>query len=299
MIEPSLPMRVCAAAASDVAYAASAGTLLNRLWLGVSNTPASERQLRHWLMVCSLLMLFAIPLQVLLLAASMTGDLSWRLAWSALPDVLTTYSGHTLVMSFCFVPCLLAVSIFPPAFRNKAGIWIGIALVIGIAVYRAGFGHAASDGNFTLREMVQFLHLSSIAIWGGGVAIAGLVVAPQLAVAAGPEEVVQFGRRLSRTVTIALVIVLVSGIYSAWRGLGGSVSPLPHTAWGRMLLVKICIVLMALFHGGRVRLLLQESRSSKADRIALIQRWLRAEALLMIFVLVVSAWLANLPPADM
>ena len=42
-----------------------------------------------------------------------------------------------------------------------------------------------------------------------------------------------------------------------------------------MLLVKICIVLMALFHGGRVRLLLQESRSSKAERIALIQRWLR------------------------
>ena len=66
-----------------------------------------------------------------------------------------------------------------------------------------------------------------------------------------------------------------------------------------MLLMKICIVLMALFHGGRVRLLLQESRSSKADRITLIQGWLRAEALLMIFVLVMSAWLANLPPADM
>jgi putative copper export protein len=66
-----------------------------------------------------------------------------------------------------------------------------------------------------------------------------------------------------------------------------------------MLLVKTCIVLMALFHGGRVRLLLQESRSSKADRIALMQRCLRVEAFLMVFVLVVSAWLANLPPADM
>ena len=146
---------------------------------------------------------------------------------------------------------------------------------------------------------MQFLHLSSIAIWGGGVAIAGLVVTPQLTVAARSEEVVQFGRRLSRTVTIALVIVVVSGTYSAWRGLGGSVSPLPHTAWGRMLLVKICVVLMALFHGGRVRLLLQKSRSSKADQTALIQRWLLAEALLMVFVLVVSALLANLPPADM
>ena len=100
MIEPSLPMRVCAAAAFNVAYAASAGTLLNRLWLGGSNTPARERKLRHWLAVCSLLMLFAIPLQVLLLAASMTGDLSWRLAWSALPDVVTTHSGHRLLTLF-------------------------------------------------------------------------------------------------------------------------------------------------------------------------------------------------------
>jgi putative copper resistance protein D len=299
MMEPSMPMRVGAAAAFDVAYAASAGTLLNRLWLGGSNTPASERQLRHWLAVCSLLMLFAIPLQVVLLAASMTGDLSWRLAWSALPDVLTTHSGHTLVMSFYFVPFLLGVSLSPPAFRNNAGIWLGIALVLGITVYRAGFGHAASDGDFTLREMVQFLHLSSIATWGGGVAIAGLLVAPQLAITAEPEAFVQFGRRLSRTVTIALLIVLSSGIYNAWRGLGGSISPLPHTAWGRMLLVKICIVLMALFHGGRVRLLLQENRSSKPDRIALIHRWLRVEALLMFFVLVVSAWLANLPTAGM
>jgi len=299
MIEPSLPMRVCTAAALDVAYVASVGSLLNRLWLGGSSTAASDRQLRHWLAACSSLMLVAIPLQVVLLAASMTGDSSWKLAWSALPDVLTTHSGHTLAMSFCLVPFLLVFSLFPPAFRSKAGIWIGIALVLGITVCRAGFGHAASDGDFTLRELVQFLHLSSIAVWGGGVVIAGLAVAPQLAESAAPEEVVQFGRGLSRTVTVALIVVSLSGIYNAWRGLGGAVSPLPHTAWGRMLMVKVCIVLLALLHGGRVRLLLQENRSSKPDRIALIQSWLRAEAFLMLLVLVVSAWLANLPPADM
>jgi putative copper resistance protein D len=299
MIEPCLSMRICAAAALDVAYAASAGTLLNRLWLGGSNTAASERRLRYWLAACSSLMLVAIPLQVVLLAASMTGDSSWKLAWSALPDVLATHSGHTVAMSFCLVPFLLAFSLFPPVFRNKAGIWIGIALVLGITGYRAGFGHAASDGDFTLRELMQFLHLSSIAVWGGGVVIAGLAVAPQLAEAAAPEEVVQFGRGLSRTVTIALIVVSLSGIYNAWRGLGGAVSPLPHTAWGRMLIVKVCLVLLALFHGGRVRLLLPENRSSKPDRTALIQSWLRAEALLMLFVLLVSAWLANLPPADM
>ena len=298
MIEPSLAMRVCAAAVFDVAYAASAGSLLNRLWLGKINTPAGERRLRHWLAACSVLMLVAIPLQLLLLATAMTGDLSWTLAWSALPDVVTTHSGHTLMMSFCFVPFLLSLSFIPSALKFKTGIGIGIALLLGVTVYRTAFGHAASDGDFTLREFVQLLHLSSIAIWGGGIVIAGLVVAPHLAVTVKPEEVVQFGRRLSRTVTIALIIVLLSGVYNAWKGLDGSLYQLPHTAWGRMLTVKVCAVLMAFFHGARVRRLLQENRGSKSDRIGLINRWLRAEAFFMLFVLVVSACLANLPPPD-
>ena len=292
-------MRVCAAAAVNVAHAASAGTLFNRLWLGRSNTPAIERRLRYWLTGSSALMVVAIPLQLILLAAAMTGDLSWKLAWSALPDVMTTHSGLILARSFCFLPFLLAFSLVPFALSNKAGIWIGIALLLGITVYRAAIGHAASDGDLTVRELMQLLHLSSIAIWGGGVVIAGLVVAPQLTVVGNTEEVVQFGRRLSRTVTIAFIIVFLSGIYNAWRGLGGSLSPLIHTAWGRTLMAKVCIVLIALLHGGRVRLLLQEDRSSKSDRMAVMKRWLRAEASLMLCVLVVSAWLANLPPADM
>jgi copper resistance protein D len=299
MLEPSLSMRICAAAAFDVAYAASAGTLLNRLWLGGSITSAGERRLRHWLTACSLLMLVAIPTQLLLLSASMTGDLSWKLAWSSLPDVLTTHAGHTLTVSFCFVPFLLVSSVFSFAFSRRAGTWTGIALVLGMTLYRAALGHAASDGDFTLRELVQFLHLSSIATWGGGVAIAGLVAVPQLAATAKSEEVIQFVRRLSYTVTIALIVVVLSGIYNSWKGLGGSLAPLPHTAWGKMLIVKTCIVLLTFFHGSRVRLLLQEKRSVLPGRVAFIQRWLRVEAFLMIFILIVSAWLANLPPADM
>ena len=47
---------------------------------------------------CSLLMQVAVPLQLLLLAAAMTGDLSWTMAWSALSDVVTKHSGHTLII---------------------------------------------------------------------------------------------------------------------------------------------------------------------------------------------------------
>lgn len=299
MLEPFAPLRVCSAAAFDVAFALSAGTLLNRLWLGKRSTPASDNQLRRWLIGCSWLMLVAIPSQLILLAASMTGDLSWGLAWSSLSDVATTHAGRAITMSFCFAPFLLVLSLLPAAFRRSAGTWTGIALILGLTTYRATFGHAASDGESSFREFVQFLHLSAIAVWAGGVAIAGLTVVPHLAGRSDSEELVQFARRLSRTVTVALVLVVLSGAYNTWRGFGGSLMPLPRTAWGQVLILKIIVVLLALSCGGRVRLWVWEKRYSGSGHPDLIQRWLRVEALLMIAILILSAWLANLPPTDM
>jgi len=299
VLEPSLPMRVCAAAAFDVAYALSAGALLNRLWLGGNSDPVGDRRLRHWLLACSALMLVAIPAQLMLLAASMTGDLSWRVAWTSLPDVMTTHAGHAIAMSLCFVPFLLALALLPPALRHRAGTWTGIALILGLTAYRATLGHAASDGDFTVRELGQFLHLSSIAVWAGGVVIAGLVVVPDLAAKSNHQEAIQFSRRLSRSVTVALIVVALSGTYNAWRGMGGSFTVLPRTGWGRVLMVKVIIVLLALSCGSRVRLLVWKKHTSDTGRIGVVRRWLRVEAVLMIAVLVLSAWLANLPPADM
>jgi len=299
VFEPSSPLRVCAAAAFDVAYGLSAGALLNRLWLGANSDPVGDRRLRHWLLRCSALMLVAVPAQLMLLAASMTDDLSWRLAWTSLPDVMTTHAGHAVTMSFCFVPFLLVLSLFPGAFRHRAGTWTGIVLILGLTSYRATLGHAASDGDFTVRELVQFLHLSSIAVWAGGVAIAGLAAVPHLAERSDSEAAIQFARRLSRWVTIALVVVVLSGIYNAWRGMGGSFMALPRTPWGRVLVIKVVIVLLALSCGSWVRLLVWEKHSSETGRIGVIRRWLRVEALLMIGVLILSAWLAGLPPADM
>jgi putative copper resistance protein D len=290
-------MRICAAALCDVANAALAGVLLNRLWLG--RTGICNRRLRICLSVCSIALLVDIPLQFLLLSASMTGDSSWADAWHAVPDVAATHSGRALILGFCFVPCLAVFSFFPACLEKTRSVVIGIGFLIGLIACRALCGHAASDGDFTFREGVQFLHLSSIAIWGGGILVAGLITVPHLASAAELDDMAQFGKRLSQTVTVALAIVILSGIYNSWKGLGGSLSPLPHSDWGRMLLLKLSFVLLALGHGKRVRLLLKNQRSWTASRSVIMRRWVRTEAVLMLAVFVCSAWLANLPPADM
>jgi hypothetical protein len=98
-----------------------------------------------------------------------------------------------------------------------------------LAASRATSGHAAVDGGFSLAEVSQFLHLASIAVWSGGVIASGLVVVPTLWRANKPEQVVAFTTRLSRVVTVALLVVAVTGAYNAYRGLGRSLVPLAHT----------------------------------------------------------------------
>lgn len=297
MFELFPTMRTCAAALSDIACAALAGVLLNRLWLG--RTSSVNRHLHISLTLSSAVLLLGIPSQFLLLSASMTGDTSWTEAWHALPDVTTTHSGHALVLSFCFVPCFLAFSLFPSALDKTKGILTGIGLAAGLFASRALFGHAASDGDFALREGMQFLHLISIAVWGGGVLVAGLIVVPRLVSTSRSDDIPQFGRRLSRAVTFALVIVILSGIYNSWKGLGGSLSPISHSVWGRMLLMKLFFVSLAFGHGLRVRFLLGARIPWTLNQAMIMRRWMRVEALCMILVFICSAWLANLPPADM
>lgn len=290
-------MRICAAALSDIAYAASTGVLLNRLWLGRIST--CNQRLRICLGLCSAVLLINLSLQFLLLCVSMTGDNTWQDAWQALPDVAATHSGRTFIVSLCLAPCLLVFSLFPSCLKNMRGVLVGMGLELAFLASRAFSGHAASDGDFTLREGMQFLHLSSIAMWGGGVVVAGLITLPYLASTADPAEILQFTRRLSRTVTVALAIVVLTGIYNSWKGLGGSLSLLPQSAWGRMLLLKVSLVLLVIGHGARVRLLLKARGPWTQGQTTIMRRWVRTEALLMLFVLACSAWLANLPPADM
>jgi putative copper resistance protein D len=139
-------------------------------------------------------------------------------------DVAATHAGRATTMGLFFVPCLLLFSLLPTALKGTKSVFIGVALETGFIVCRAFHGDAASDGDFTLREGIQFLHLSAIATWGGGVLVAGLITVPHLVFVAEEAAIVRFGRRLSGTVTIALTVAIVTGVYNSWKGLGGSLS---------------------------------------------------------------------------
>lgn len=302
------PARIAAQSVTDAAGATLAGVLLNALWLPSSATaPLPARlpsRLRRWLLSAALLQLAGFAAVLLLVTAIMADAASLTALRAALPDVLATEAGHTLALSCDASALLLFVLVLAfarprPWLQRRSLILTALALTAALAAARSPLGHASADGPWSLREAMQCLHLIAVAVWGGSVLVAGFVTVPALTAQAPPQATLAFARSLSRTVTVALPLVILSGLYASWTVAHGAWSALPQATWGQLLASKLAIVLVAAALGSRLHLLLraQPSLSPAAD-VAHLRRWLRFEAFAMLLILLLSGWLANAPPPD-
>ncbi|MEU3239894.1 copper resistance protein CopC [Streptomyces anthocyanicus] len=110
---------------------------------------------------------------------------------------------------------------------------VGIALAVGLALTWAAAEHASAGIQVPLAMTSFTLHLLATAVWLGG--LTALILT--LRVSADAATVARFSR-----VAFASVTVLVTtGVYQSWRGLG-SWQALTGTTYGRLLLVKVLLV---------------------------------------------------------
>jgi putative copper resistance protein D len=290
--------RALAAALSDACFAALVGISLVRLWLGQEGLVELRAKLQRVSLACAGLLLLALGGQVFLATASMIGSTDLAAVRVQIGAVLTeTHAGRNLIAQSCIVFALMLLLALRRGRDATADRWLSLALLVLLAAVRAASGHPASDGDFTLREYVQFVHLASIAVWAGGVIVAGLIVMPALLGERLADLMGAFLRRLSSAVTVALVFVVLSGVYNAWRGLGGSLHSLASTQWGNLLDAKMVLVLAALAMGFLNRRMLRRNPSLTLQEAGSLTTMLLAEAVVMLLILAVSAFLANSPPA--
>jgi len=294
--------RAIAAAVFDATFAGAIGALLARLWLHriqIAQPEPLHARLRRVLVLCAAAMVLALPAQMALTTATILGSSSYVAIRAEFWDVVTgTHAGRVLIPDFALAAVLLVLGLARPLMRRRAGLASAIAAALMLTAFRSATGHAAGDGNFSLPEAMQFLHPASIAIWAGGVIVAGWVVFPGMT----PDAMTPIGKRLSTTATWAIAAVGLSGIYNAWRGLslsdpGASLNPLLHTQWGGLLSVKSALVAFALLLGLKNRLLLGRNPELSQTDAKSFAGWLRVEACVMVAILTLSGFLANSPPA--
>ncbi|MFI6490384.1 copper resistance CopC/CopD family protein [Streptomyces sp. NPDC050564] len=119
------------------------------------------------------------------------------------------------------------------------GLAIGGAVVAaGLAATWAMAEHASTGLQPGIAMPVDVLHLLAVAIWLGG--LSALLTALFRAPAQAQIDAAAV-RRFSRLAFGSVLALVATGIYQSWRQLG-SWSAFTDTAYGQLLLVKICLV---------------------------------------------------------
>ncbi|MER9246942.1 CopD family protein [Mesorhizobium sp. M0590] len=148
---------------------------------------------------------------------------------------LGTSFGWTVLIALMALGLGLLSLVVPPADAKP----LALAGLVGVGAALAASGHAsAAEPQWLTRPMV-FLHATGIAVWAGALAPLGLALKRQ------PDKAGPLLRRFSRAILFVVAVLAAAGIVLTVIQVQ-TTSVLVHTAYGRLLLLKL-VLLVFLF----------------------------------------------------
>lgn len=220
-----------------------------------------------------------------LVAAVLTAG-AWGKAWMA-----------ELAAAFIMLALAWLFARRPRAQRRAVAV-TGAVLVVA----EAGMGHGVEAlwQPLWLGRLVHATHLLGGGLWIGTLTVLALTVIPSLWVHDARRALALIIARFSRSARAGALLLVASGVVATWR-YTGRLLDLPDAAWGRLLLIKLVILLgvMALgWYNWRVVTprLEQEERAAAAR----LRRSVVIELALAIAIVAVTALLVSQPlPIDL
>ncbi|WP_455753684.1 copper resistance CopC/CopD family protein [Streptomyces griseoluteus] len=157
-------------------------------------------------------------------------------AFTSLGRTLTTRPGELLLLRLALL--LLAV-VGALVLRRRpvprpAALTAGATLAVALTLTWSAAEHASAGIQVPLAIASTTLHLLATASWLGGLAALLLT----LRAPAVPPRVVT---RFSRLALTSVIVLVITGVYQSWRGLG-TWQALTDTTYGRVLLAKLVAV---------------------------------------------------------
>ena len=253
-------------------------TVLVRDVNGASTDPRAVR-VSLWLAALALVM---APLALLLLQQQ-----ALELTTAELPGLLrdTTWGRGWMPLA---MSCLLSAILLPMSHmrsRTRGSSWALLLVALGVAAAMGGLGHAAADDQWPLASRVfDALHVVGVGAWIGGLTLMLLAGAGTAVPSAGEW------RAFSRIATVMAPVVLLSGVGSTWRRVGGS-GPMAILAsdYGKLLLLKIVLALAVMAMGFTQR---RRIAAGQTPSRAVVLR----EVVLAVVVLGATAWMTGTEP---
>jgi len=203
-----------------------------------------------------------------------------------------------------------AVSAAPLRLQTGSAACAVRALAIAVLLYsRSMVSHAGAAGDFTWALAIDWVHLVLVSLWVGDVVVAGLITLRRPP-ASSPEsrtDCAAYVAALSRSATLALAGIFITGVLGAWRVLEGP-EDLVGNPYGTALIVKLGLVLCAAALGGFNRYLVMPSllraltqpgpgaQPGAQEAGGRFARVLQIEVLVLAAAIVAAAFLTSTPP---
>ena len=185
--------------------------------------------------------------------------------------------------------------------RKKTPALGGMLLIAAsavIAFYISAASHAGDEGLFTLDNLINSIHIVGGCLWGGAV-IAYLVIITSLRRQGDTMHAIicSSADRLSSLATVALALVVSTGLLNAWHRLE-TIEELWQTDYGITLIIKLGFVAMMMAIGASNRFIIIPAMTGKPAASQRFQRVLSLDAVLFITIICIAAALGIQGPGE-
>jgi copper transport protein len=189
-----------------------------------------------------------------------------------------------MTLGFAVVAALLFLSWLT---ERRWLLWTALVVALGLASGLSLSGHSAVDrGASKWSELADWAHLSAASLWAGGVVMLVTVFLTERGL--GREAFVRF----SRLAPVLISVLLAAGIYLSVLRLP-ALADFWQTGYGRILLVKLGLVSLALTWGGAHHFLVRPRLRRAGSGVA---RSLLGESAVAMSILLVAAVLVDSKP---
>ena len=293
----------------NVSLAALTGASLSDRWLHANTSHWAMWNLVSLRRVClaSVATALLAYMAVLWLEAASMAEVALSEAAPAIHSVLTaTHYGFAWKIGMVALISVTVVTMlrWAPQWRPAADLVRLIAL--GAFLYsRSMVSHAGAGGDMSWAVAADWIHLVLISVWLGEVLVAAFVTLRHVPGKTGQDgaERAQYTQALSNSATIALAGIVITGLFSTWRGLG-SLENATGNPYATILLLKVVLVAIAVALGGLNRFLvmprlLADLRSPGAPSVKQHEKFvfiLQIESFVLVAALILAAVLSSTSP---
>ena len=218
---------------------------------------------------------------------------------TVLRDVLNQNLGWSLALLMIGLAAVhLSTDIPKKVVSQSLAVYGGLAVTVSFAVW----GHATELSPTAISLAADAIHATASALWLGG--LVGLVMVLSVRTPETVRATAGIIGRFSRMAFWSVIALTLAGLTLTITGSGASLNSILTTTWGQLVLAKISLTLIVVLIAAWNRRTLVPSLTSPTEntgelavRWATLLRTIRAEAVLLVAVVALTAIVVNVPPA--